>query len=129
MLQEVIKLLEDEDVPACLHISRAECETGSWHCITQECTLHHDEAPKLRVCNRCCFKGLEITEGKKRVRGDGHSERGGMLLKGMYSSSSSEIFFHLLSLDVCLCVHVCMCTEILADWEIVFCFEENNTVS
>lgn len=66
--REVIKLSEDEDVAACLpsHIRPGlECEAGSWNCITQECTLHHDGAPKLRGCNRCCFKGLEITGGGK----------------------------------------------------------------
>lgn len=57
------------------------------------------------------------------MRGDGHSERAEMLLKGMYSSSSSEIFFCFLLLDVCIYVHVCMCRKSYS------VFEENNNLS
>lgn len=63
------------------------------------------------------------------MRGDGHGEgereKGGMVLKGMYSSSSSEISFHFLSPDMCVCVRA----QIPADWVILFWFEENNTSS
>lgn len=39
--------------------------------------------------------------------------------------------FFLLSLTGCVCVHICtqLQKKILADWEILFCFEENNTLS
>lgn len=54
------------------------------------------------------------------MRGDGHSERGGMLLKGMYSSSSSEISFSL----ACAHNHKNINKNILTDEEIIFCFVE-----
>ncbi len=59
------------------------------------------------------FQRSRDNRGEEKGEGDGHSkgerERGKMLLKGMNSSSSSEISFCCLSPNVCVCACVNNC--------------------
>lgn len=98
--REVIKLSENEDVPACLPCTSAglNVRPGAGTVSRQSAHYITTEAPKLRVCNRCCFKGLEITEEKNRLRGDGHGERGGNAAKG-------DVFLFIFSAWMCVYMH------------------------
>lgn len=66
------------------------------------------------------------------MRGDGHSERGGDAAEGDVFLFIFRDFFFAFPLWMCVCVRTIAKKKkkkILSDWEIVFCFEENNTLS
>lgn len=110
MLQEVIKLSEDEDVPACLPCTSAGLNVNPGAGAVSRRGAHYITTELIG--NRCCFKGPEITEGKKGVMGDGHGERVGCCLRGCIPLHLQIFLFALFPLGVCICEHVCKCVQL-----------------
>lgn len=116
VLQEVIKFLEDEDVPACLPCTSAglNVRLAVYHAGVHTTSWRRSHAARLY---QVLFQRTRDNRGEEKGEGRWtHWERRvRVLLAGMNSSSSSEVSF--LSPDVCTWVQVCVCA---------YCVQKNN---
>lgn len=138
VLQEVIKFLEDEDVPACLPCTSAglNVRLAVYHAGVHTTSWRRSHAASLY---QVLFQRTRDNRGEEKGEGRWtHWERRvRVLLAGMNSSSSSEVSF--LSPDVCVCECRCACVHTVCKKttttkkkpgrRVVFCFEENNSLS